>query len=226
MHMYEHTLKAFDTDIAGIRQAVVEMGSLAKRQFERALQAVRGTDPGLAAQVLADERVLNALHVRIDELCNRIIALRQPIAVDLREVIGTIHTVNDLERIGDEAKKIALKSVAIDPEHFVDLMPRIDDMAAQAGAMLDRAIDAFVRHDTTVAVALGACDDKVDELRDRLIEALVARMGTDRARVAQALDLVLIVQSIERVADHSENVAEYVVNVVEGVDMRHGNLPG
>jgi phosphate transport system protein len=116
--------------------------------------------------------------------------------------------------------------VAIDPEHFVDLMPRIDDMAAQAGAMLDRAIDAFVRHDTTVAVALGACDDKVDELRDRLIEALVARMGTDRARVAQALDLVLIVQSIERVADHSENVAEYVVNVVEGVDMRHGNLPG
>ena len=226
MHMYEHTLKAFDTDIAGMRQAVVEMGSLARRQFERALQAVQGADPGLAAQVLADERVLNALHVRLDELCNRIIALRQPIAVDLREVIGTIHTVNDLERIGDEAKKIALKSTAIDPANFADLLPRIVDMAAQAGTMLDRAIDAFARHDTTVAVALGACDDSVDDLRDRLVEALVARMSSDRGCVAQALDLVLIVQSIERVADHAENVAEYIVNVVEGVDMRHGNLPG
>lgn len=225
MHMYEHTFKAFDADIAGMRQAVVDMGSLAKRQFERALDAVRGADPGLAAQVLADERVLNALHMRLDELCNRIIALRQPIAVDLREVIGTIHTVNDLERIGDEAKKIALKSQSIDPANFAELLPRVLDMAGQAASMLDRAIDAFVRHDTTAAVALGACDDSVDDLRDELVDALVARMTADRQCVAQALDLVLIVQSIERIADHAENVAEYIVNVVEGVDMRHGNLP-
>jgi phosphate transport system protein len=225
MHMYEHTIKAFDADIAGMREAVVDMGSLANRQFQRALEAVRTADLGLAAQVLADERIVNALHVRLDGLCNRIIALRQPIAVDLREVIGTIHTVNDIERIGDEAKKIALKARSIDPTAFLDLMPRVVDMAEQAGRMLNRAIDAFVRHDTRAAVELGACDDSVDDLRDELVEVLVARMSADPERVAQALDLVLVVQSIERVADHAECIAEYIVNVVEGVDMRHGKLP-
>jgi len=225
MNMYEHTIKAFDVDIAGMREAVVDMASLANRQFQRALEAIRTTDLGLAAEVLADERMVNAWQVRLDSLCYRIIALRQPIAVDLREVIGTIHTVNDIERIGDEAKKIALKARSIDPLAFADLMPRVVEMAQQAGAMLTRATDAFVRRDARVALELGACDDSVDDLRDELVDLLVARMSADPGRVAQALDLVLVVQSIERVADHAECIAEYVVNVVEGIDMRHGKLP-
>jgi len=223
--MHEHTLKAFDADIAGMREAVVQMGSLANQQFQRAIEAVRTADLGVAAQVLADERIVNALQVRLDGLCNRIIALRQPIAVDLREVIGAIHTVNDLERIGDEAKKIALKARTIDPESFQDLLPRVADMARQAGDMLTRAIDAFVRRDSGAAVELGACDDTVDDLRDELVDVLVARMAAQPHRVEQSLGLVLVVQSIERVADHAECIAEYVVNVVEGVDMRHGRLP-
>jgi phosphate transport system protein len=91
--------------------------------------------------------------------------------------------------------------------------------------MLSRAIDAFVRHDSGVALELGACDDAVDDLRDELVETLMARMTREPQRVAQALDMILVVQSIERVADHAESIAEYVVNVVRGVDMRHGNLP-
>lgn len=225
MTLQEHTVRAFDVDIAGMRRAVLEMGELAERQFRRAVDALIRADAGLIAQVLADERVLNALHVQVDELCNRIIALRQPIAVDLREVVGVIHTINDLERIGDEAKKIALKGRLIDPTVLSDVHVRVAGMAEQAAEMLHRAIDAFLRHDARVAVALGACDDAVDDLRDELVDALVARMTAEPQHVAQALDLILVVQSIERVADHAECVAEYVVNVVQGVDMRHGNLP-
>ena len=225
MTLQEHTVRAFDTDIAGMRRAVVEMGGLAARQFGLAIEALRTGDPGITAQVLADERVVNALHVRIDELCNRIIALRQPIAIDLREVIGVLHTINDLERIGDEAKKIALKSRSVDAEAMTLPIARIVGMASQAGDMVTRAIDAFVRHDTRVARQLGACDDAVDALRDALVEELVHHMTGAPDKVAQALDLVMVVQAIERVADHAESVAEYIVNVVEGVDMRHGNLP-
>jgi phosphate transport system protein len=225
MTLSEHTVRAFDADIAGMRRAVVEMGALAERQFRRAVESVVTGDAGLVAQVLAEERVVNALHLQIDDLCNRIIALRQPIAVDLREVIGVIHTINDLERVGDEAKKIALKGRSIDPSALPEQIGRIGGMAAQAGDMLTRAIDAFVRHDTHVARVLGECDDSVDDLRDTLVDELTARMRIEPARVAQSLELILIVQSIERVADHAENVAEYVVNVVQGVDMRHGNLP-
>jgi len=225
MNMHEHTYKAFDNDINGMREAVVEMGSLAARQFRRAVEAVGSGDPGLVAQVLADERIVNALHVRLDMMCNQIIALRQPIAVDLREVIGVIHTISDLERIGDEAKKIALKSRSIDAVALAAQIGQIGGMAEKAGDMVTRAIDAFVRHDVSVAVQLGACDDAVDALRDELVEALVARMSAEPELVAQALDLILVVQSIERVADHAESVAEYIVNVVDGVDMRHGNLP-
>ncbi len=225
MTLQEHTVRAFDADIAGMRRAVIDMGALAERQFRRAVEAVRTRDPGIAAQVLEEERVLNARHVQLDELCNRIIALRQPIAVDLREVIGVIHTISDLERIGDEAKKIALKSRSIDPVALAEQVGRIDGMAERAGAMLNRAIDAFVRHDTDAARELGACDDEVDDLRDELVDELTDRMGREPHHVAQALDLIMVVQSIERVADHAENVAEYVVHVVQGVDMRHGNLP-
>jgi phosphate transport system protein len=225
MTLQEHTVRAFDTDIAGMRRAVVEMGGLAARQFVRAVDAVATGDAGLTAQVMSDERVLNALHVQVDELCNRIIALRQPIAIDLREVIGVIHTINDLERVGDEAKKIALKGRSIDPDAFGEQIGRIRGMADKAGSMRGRAIDAFIRHDTRVAQQLGACDDEVDALRDQLIGELMQRMIDEPAHVAQALDLILVVQAVERIADHAESVAEYIVNVVEGVDMRHGNLP-
>lgn len=221
----EHTLRAFDVDIAGMRRAVQEMGALAERQVRRAVEALLNADTGLGAQVLAEERTLNALHVQIDELCNRIIALRQPIAIDLREVIGVIHTINDLERIGDEAKKIALKARTLPADLMLDLRPRLTVMVDQAADMVHRAVDGFLRHDATVAAELGVSDDAVDALRDELVDALMARMSLYPQHVAATLDLILAVQSVERVADHAESIAEYVVHVVQGVDMRHGSQP-
>lgn len=223
----EYTHRQFDTDIDALRSAVTMMGALVERQFVRAVDAVRLRDPGLAAQVLADEQKVNQLHVESDLRCNQTIARRQPIAIDLREIIAVIHTVNDLERIGDEAKKIALKGRALQPAGPPIAMDRIERMSALVCGMLDAAIDAFVRHDIRVAALLDDRDDEVDALRDELVAELMAKMSAEPQTVSPGLALIFIVQSIERVGDHAKNIAEYVVNMVEGIDLRHaGGGPG
>jgi phosphate transport system protein len=219
--MTEHTYKQFDTDIDTMRSAVSMMAGLVERQLERAVDAVRNGDLGLVMQVLEDERVVNQLHLESDLRCNQMIAKRQPIAVDLREIIAVIHSINDLERIGDEAKKIALKA-----KNFVDRplpvpFDGVARMAEIAIEMLRAAIDAFVRQDEGAADRLESRDAEVDVLRDQLVGQLIQRMADEPATVSDALALVFVVQSIERVGDHAKNIAEYVVHVVSGVDPRH-----
>lgn len=223
--LQDHTIRQFDTDIDKLRSVVTMMGGLVERQFVRAVDAVRLRDLGIVAQVLADEQRVNQLHLESDLRCNQTIARRQPIAIDLREIIAIIHTNNDLERIGDEAKKIALKSrefqLAGPPPPIT--LDRIERMAGIVGDMLRSAIDAFVRHDTAVAKALGERDDEVDALRDDLIAEMMGVMAKRPEAVSPAMALIFIVQSIERVGDHAKNIAEYVVNVVEGIDLRHAD---
>lgn len=221
--LQEHTHRQFDTDIDVLRSAVTMMGGLVERQLVRAIDAVRLRDLDLVAQVLADEQKVNQLQVESDLRCNQTIARRQPIAIDLREIIAVIHTINDLERIGDEAKKIALKARVLHLAESPIAMDRIEQMSSLVRGMLDSAIDAFVRHDTTVAGVLGQRDDEVDALRDELIEELVATMSSHPDTVSPCLALIFVVQSIERAGDHAKNIAEYVVNVVEGIDLRHAS---
>jgi phosphate transport system protein len=221
--MQEHTLKAFDADIDGMRSTVMTMGGLVEKQFTRAIDAVEYSDLRLISLVLTDENVVNQYHLQADLLCNQILAKRQPFAVDLREVIGAIHTVNDLERVGDEAKKIALKARDLDQHAGRGSLPfeRVRAMAELVRVMLDEALNAFVRHDTTAAARLLARDVEVDKLRDSLNEELLGKMSSEPATISAAMDLVFVVQSIERIGDHAKSIAEYVVNVVEGVDVRH-----
>ena len=221
MNNTSHTVTSFDTDIGGMRRAILAMGQLAAGQFRRAVASVGTSDAGLVAEILATERRVNRLHVEIDGLCSEIIAKRQPIAVDLREVIGTIHIAADLERIGDEAKKIAKKGRVISGDTLQDVVRDMRGMADRAADMFDRALDALTRHDVSVAAGLAASDDEVDALRESLTSALVGRMGTDPACIEPALNLVMIVRSIERVADHAESIGEIIINVSEGVDLRH-----
>ena len=221
--MQHHTLKAFDADIDGMRSTVMTMGGLVEKQFTRAIDAIEFSELRLISQVLVDEEVVNQYHLQADLLCNQILAKRQPFAVVLREVIGAIHTVNDLERIGDEAKKIALKARDLDQHPGRGAMPfdRIRRMADTVRSMLQQALDSFVRHDTTAAARLAAQDADVDSQRDSLRGELIELMTREPSSVSAALDLVFVVQSIERIGDHAKNIAEYVFNVVEGVDMRH-----
>lgn len=222
--MTDHTFKQFDTDIDTMRSAVSMMGGLVERQFVRAVDAVQYGDLRLVTQVLEDERVVNQLHLESDLRCNQMIARRQPIAVDLREIIAVIHTINDLERIGDEAKKIALKAKNFVEGRLPVPFEPIGRMAEIVVEMLRGAIDAFVRQDAGAAARLTSRDDEVDALRDSLVAQLISRMTDDPTTVSDALALVFIVQSIERVGDHAKNVAEYVVHVVSGVDPRHNRL--
>lgn len=218
----EHTYKPFDADIDAIRSAVTAMGGLVERQFSRAVEAVRHGDLGLAMQVMADEKVVNQMQIESDLRCNQVIAKRQPIAVDLREIIAVIHGINDLERIGDEAKKIALKA-RVFPEGKLPIpVGKILQMSDLVSEMLREAIDAFVRKDASASARVADKDAQVDRLRDELIEELMGRMARDPSGVSDGLSMVFVVQSIERVGDHAKNLAEYVVNIVEGFDPRHG----
>ena len=207
---HDHTVKAFDEDMERVRSIVVAMGGLVEKQFTRALDAVRYGDLRLASLVLADEAMVNQMQVQADLLCNQVIARRQPIAIDLRELIGAIHTIHDLERIGDEAKKIALRSKGI--ETYTDRaslpLERVATMAEHARAMRGRALDAMVRHDASLAATVPDLDVEVDSERDALQENLLARMGTDSGAIAAALDVMFVVQSIERIGDHAKNLAE------------------
>lgn len=222
--MPDHTYRQFDTDIDAMRSAVSMMGGLVERQLVRAVDAVRYADLRLVTQVLEDERVVNQLHLESDLRCNQMIARRQPIAVDLREIIAVIHTINDLERVGDEAKKIALKAKAFAGGNLPVPFEPIGRMTDIVVEMLHGAIDAFVRQDAGAAARLTMRDDEVDALRDSLVAQLIGRMSEDPSTVSDSLALVFVVQSIERVGDHAKNVAEYVVHVVSGVDPRHNRM--
>ena len=225
MPMTEHTYRQFDADIDSLRSAFTTLGGLVERQLLRAIDAVRYGDLRLTTAVLVDERQINQMQVESDLRCNQIIAKRQPIAIDLREIIGVIHGVNDLERIGDEAKKIALKA-----QQFVDgKLPIPFDPVLQmteiVADMLRSAIDSFLRQDEAAAERLIQRDIEVDALRDELISALMRRMSEDPTRVSEALSLVFVVQSLERVGDHAKNIAEYIMHVVSGIDSRHPVRP-
>jgi phosphate transport system protein len=222
----EHTIKAFDIDIDHLRSNILKMGGLVEQQLARAIDGVRLRDLGIVAEVLREEEIVNQLHVETDLLCNQVIAKRQPIAVDLREIIAILHMVNDLERIGDEAKKIVLKVRRLEGLPMPIALEPISAMAGEACDMLKLALDSFVRHDTTIAAVLDRRDDRLDTQRDALTQQLLTCMSSDPATVGACMDLIFVVQSIERVGDHSKNIAEYVVNVVEGIDRRHGGLGG
>jgi phosphate transport system protein len=221
--MLQHTLKAFDADIDGIRSTVMTMGGLVEKQVARAVEAVEYSQLRLISLVLVDEEVVNQYHLQADLLCNQILAKRQPFAGDLREVIGAIHTVNDLERIGDEAKKIALRARDLDQHAGRGSLPfdRVRQMSEVVRSMLSQALDSVVRHDASMAERLKVRDAEVDRLRDALNAELLQKMAGEPGTISAAMDLVFVIQSLERIGDHAKNIAEHVFNIVEGVDMRH-----
>ena len=225
--MNQHTLKSFDADIGGMRGNVTAMGSLVLNQFSRSIDAVDLGDPKLVEQVLADEQLVNRYHVQADRLCSQILATRQPMAADLREVIGAIHVVDDLERIGDEAKRIARRAQALAERGRRDALPlpRMRALAEIVLAMLAQALDAYQRRDARVAASLRARHAQVDSARDSFEKELRELAAGDPASTDGAMDLAFVLQLLGRVSEQSLDIAECVVNVVEGVDERHSGAP-
>ena len=221
--MSEHTSKQFDHELENVRGRVLHMGGLVEEQILRALQALAGGDLELSRRVIADDHRINAMEVALDEECCTIIARRQPTAGDLRLLMAVIKTITDLERIGDEAQKIARMSELI---HSADRLPaprtvEIKHVASVALEMLRMALDAFARLDVGAATEVVKRDQQVDEEFRSILRQLITFMMEDPRTITHSLEILFIAKAIERIGDHAKNMSEYVVYMVKGKDVRH-----
>ena len=219
----EHISKKFDAELEAVRSRVLQMGGLVEQQITRAMEALAIGDMVMADQVIVDDHRVNAMEVGIDEDCVHIIAKRQPTASDLRMVMAVVKTITDLERIGDEAQKIARMAKQI---HQLDrrLSTRFAEVRYASNValdMLNTALDAFARLDIVAAAKVVKQDQIVDEQFRGILRQLVTFMMEDPRTISAAIDILFIAKAIERIGDHAKNMSEYVVYLVKGKDVRH-----
>lgn len=223
MSQSEHISRRFDSDLDALLTKVLQMGGLVERQ---AIDAVRSFSQGDFAgldQVLVAERSVNEFERAIDDDCAQIIARRQPAASDLRLLFSIAKTVTDLERVGDEAHKIARMAKQILERERVP-MPQLTDVthcADRAVSMLRRALDAYARRDTREAGLVIREDSALDSEFRSVLRQLVTFMMEDPRTISTALDIVWIAKAAERIGDHAKNIAQYVIYIAEGTDVRH-----
>jgi phosphate transport system protein len=222
--MTEHTHKQFDTEMEAIRSGVLSMGGLVETQLSRAIAVLeKDEDTAILDLVVADELQINQMQVDMDQQCSQIIAKRQPAAIDLRMILTVTKIVNDLERVADEVKKIAYKALQTRGSGRLAQV-RYFDVARAAGRakdMLQLALDAFARLDVVAAARVIDIDDEIDAAFSAVLRQLISYMMEDPRTISSALEIVFIAKSIERIGDHAKNIAEAVVQVVKGVDVRH-----
>ena len=219
----EHISKKFDAELEAVRSRVLQMGGLVEQQINRAMDALAAGDMDLADLVIADDSRVNAMEVGIDDDCVHIIAKRQPTASDLRMVMTVIKTITDLERIGDEAQKIARMAKLIH-EHDRRLSTRFSEVryaSTVALDMLKTALDAFARLDIAAAAKVVKQDQIVDEQFRGVLRQLVTFMMEDPRTISAAIEILFVAKAIERIGDHAKNMSEYVVYLVKGKDVRH-----
>lgn len=224
----KHLSSQFDSELSALSTRVLEMGGLAETQVAQAVAALVQFDVAAADLVLVQEAQLNRLDVEIDRDLSLIIARRQPTARDLRLLIAISKMVGNLERIGDEAVRIAraARRVLGSVEGAGGRLPMNDLSfeAALATRQLRHALDAFARLDTAAAVAVLKSDNELDQEFDGLLRKLITYMMEDPRTISAAIDLVFVAKAIERIGDHAKNLAEVVIYVVKGTDVRHATI--
>jgi phosphate transport system protein len=220
--MNEHTSKQFDAELEAVRTRVLQMGGLVEEQIRRAIEAVTTGNMEEIERIRQNDHRVNAMEVEIDESSSYIIARRQPAASDLRMVIAVIKTITDLERIGDEAEKIARMAKLIHEAEGMH-MPRIEvkHVATLVLSMLRQALDAFARLDSQAAQDIVGHDEAVDTEFRSILRQLITFMMEDPRTISRCLEVLFIAKALERIGDHAKNMAEYVVYMVEGRDVRH-----
>ncbi|MEW6413725.1 MAG: phosphate signaling complex protein PhoU [Pseudomonadota bacterium] len=222
----EHTYKQFDAELEAVRANVLKMGGLVEEQIVNAVEALITGNVDLADRVDTADHNVNALEVAIDEDCTQIIARRQPTASDLRMVMMVVKTITDLERIGDEAAKIARMAKLIHNAERISL-PRFNEVKYMADLVLDmlrKALDGFARLDATKAIDIARADQQVDEEFRLNLRHLITYMMEDPRTISVFIDILFVTKAIERMGDHAKNMSEYVVYMVKGKDVRHTSL--
>jgi phosphate transport system protein len=217
-----HLSKDFDADLLAVRARVLEAGGIVEYQIRYAIEALRTGDRTLVTRVIADEQRVNRMEREIDEACTHLIARRAPAANDLRFIMMVYKTITDLERVGDEAKKIALvaREVRLN-ERLTPGFPEIRIVARLVIDMLRRALDGIARLEAEDAPEIARLDREVDGHFQAIVRQLLTYMIEDPRTISLALDLVFVAKSLERVGDHAKNISEYVVYMIKGRDVRH-----
>jgi len=224
--MQEHASKQYDLDLGSIRSRVLAMGGLVESQIRRAIDALASGDLQLSDEVIAADHKVNAMEVALDGDCSQLIVRRQPAANDLRMIFAITKTVTDLERIGDEAQKIARMAKNIHGRGAAQAPPLVEvrHAAEAAISMLRRTLDAFARLDCNTAAEVIRDDAGIDTEFRSILRQLITYMMEDPRTISTALDVVWIAKAIERIGDHAKNMAEYVIYIVKGTDVRHTKM--
>jgi len=214
--MTEHTVKAFDEDITRLRGLIAEMGGLAELAIQESLHALVKGDEKLAKEVVKRDKKIDALEMEVDKLAVRVIALRAPMADDLREVIAALKIAGVVERIGDYSKNIAKRAVRIEGRSHFEPLTLLSAMGELAAEMVHDVLTAYAARDPVMAREVIARDEKVDAFYDSIFRNLVSYMVENPATISSAAELLFVARSIERVGDHATNVAEMVYFAATG----------
>ncbi|MFM8499316.1 MAG: phosphate signaling complex protein PhoU [Chakrabartia sp.] len=223
--MVEHTVKAFDDEIGALRGLIAEMGGLAEVGIAQSVEALVKRDNDLAAEVIRNDARLDALEVEVDRLAVRIIALRAPMADDLRDVISALKISGIIERIGDYAKNIAKRVGEVEGRAKIEPLTLIPTMAEIAQSMVKDVLDAYAARDAQLAVEVVDRDDKVDEFYNSIFRNLVAHMMENPATISSAAQLLFVARNLERIGDHATNVAELVYYAATGEYYTDRDMP-
>jgi phosphate transport system protein len=213
----------FDEEMENLRNQVLKMGGLVEQQINGAIEALQNTSAPGAEKIILNDHKVNALEVTIDEACTQILARRQPAASDLRMVIAVIKTITDLERIGDEAEKIAKMALylAEDDVGFHRRYTGLCHLADQVKHMVHNVLDAYARLDVDAAIKVVRDDNDTDKEYQNLMRMLITFMMEDPRKISEVLEVIWAARALERIGDHAKNIGEYIIYLVKGKDIRH-----
>jgi phosphate transport system protein len=214
-------LRHFVEELDDLRNRLLEMSGLVEAAIARSVLALVEQDEGHAQEVLRYESRINQMEIEIDEFATRLLALQQPMAADLRFLTAAIKINNDLERMGDLAVNIVERVLSLIHEPLVTPLIDIPHMAKRVESMVRKSLDAFVKRDADLARTVLLSDDAVDELRDAIYEELITFIERAPGKVRQGINLMFIARNLERIADHATNIAEDVLFLIQGIDVRH-----
>ena len=214
--MNEHTVKAFDADIVQLRGLISQMGGLAEEAIAESLKALQRSDLARAEEIRAADKAIDAIAAEVEQLAVQIIALRAPMAVDLREVVAALKIASVVERIGDYAKNIAKRVPLIDGEHRIEPVSILPAMGRMAADMVRGALDAFAARDIQAAVRVRESDVALDDFYDSIFRTLVTFMVENPKTITQVAHLLFVAKNLERIGDHATNVAEMVYFAATG----------
>lgn len=214
----------FDEELAHLNGVVLQMGSLVEKAIKNSVQAVVERDDDIARSVIEGDHQVNTLDIEIDEESIRLIALRQPMAGDLRLITTAMKITTDLERMGDLAVNIAQRAIELNKEPVLKAYVDIPRMREIAQGMTRDALDAFVRRDMKLAKDVIMRDDEIDDLKHKILSELLFFMTENSSIICRAMRITFVAQSLERIADHATNIAEMVLYLIEGKIVRHSPI--